>query len=417
VHHDTELIATIAVGLSLAFVFGAIAWRLHIPLIVGYLLAGVAIGPFTPGFVADQGVASQLAEIGVILLMFGVGLHFSIQDLLAVRRLALPGAIGQVAVATGLGVLLSQLWGWHLGESIVFGMALAVASTVVLLRALDAAGDINSPAGRVAVGWLVVEDLITVLALVLLPVLAGTLGSGEGETASGWSLAGDVAITLAKVVAFVALMLVAGTRAVPWLLGRIEATNSRELFILAVLAAALGFSFLASEFFDVSFALGAFLAGVVVNGSNLSHRAGEEALPLREAFSVLFFVSVGMLIEPRVLVEDMARLSGVLAIVLVGKAVAALVLVRLLGGPVAVGVTVAAGLSQIGEFSFILADAAGALDLLPQEGHDLILGAALISIALNPLLFALAHRAIRRWDAAAAAENASEPPRDPLPAT
>jgi CPA2 family monovalent cation:H+ antiporter-2 len=394
--HQTELIGTLAAGLSAAFVFGIVAWRLRLPLIVGYLAAGVAIGPFTPGYVADPAVAGQLAEIGVILLMFGVGLHFSIGDLLSVRRFALPGAIGQVALATGLGVLLASTWGWSFGEGLVLGLALSVASTVVLLRALTMQGTLTSAAGKVAVGWLVVEDLITVLALVILPSLAGLLGGSSAHDSSGGALAVDLLITLAKVVGFVMLMLVVGTRVVPWLLARVERTESRELFILAVLAAALGISFAAAELFDVSFALGAFLAGVVVNASPLSHRAGEEALPLREAFSVLFFVSVGMLIDPGELLANAGRVAGVLAIVLVGKAVIALALVRLLGGSLKVGLTVAVALSQIGEFSFILADEAQGLGLFPDVGRELVLAAAIVSITVNPLLFAAANRVLRR---------------------
>ncbi|MCC7366216.1 MAG: cation:proton antiporter [Dehalococcoidia bacterium] len=390
--HHTELIGTIAAGLTVAFILGALAWRLRLPLIVGYLAAGIMVGPFTPGYVADQGVATQLAEIGVILLMFGVGLHFSIGDLLSVRRLALPGAIGQVLFATLLGVALSRLWGWGLAEGIVLGLALSVASTVVLLRALNGSNELETPQGRVAVGWLVVEDLITVLALVLLPALAGFVGTSQATSATGWELAWDVTVTLAKVGAFIVLMLVAGTRAVPWVLARVATTGSRELFILAVLAISLGVSFIAAELFDVSFALGAFLAGLVVNASPLSHRAGEEALPLREAFSVLFFVSVGMLIDPQILWERAAELGGVLAIVLVAKAAVAIALVRALGGDLSIGLTVAAGLSQVGEFSFILVEGAFALGIFPDTGRDLVLGAALVSITLNPLLFALARR-------------------------
>lgn len=394
----TELIGTIAGGLSFAFLFGLVAMRLRLPLIVGYLAAGIAIGPFTPGYVASTGIAPQLAEIGVVLLMFGVGLHFSINDLWSVRRIALPGAVGQVAVATTLGIVLSQVWGWDLGAGIVFGLALSVASTVVLIRALTVEGMVETTEGRIAIGWLVVEDLITVLVLVLLPSLAGILTAGDAEASpSAAALAVDVVVTLAKVGLFVAIMLVLGTRAIPWLLAHVEATGSRELFTLAVLTAALGISFAASELFDVSFALGAFLAGVVVNASPFSHRAGEEALPLREAFSVLFFVSVGMLIDPRILIDEVAPLLGTLGIVMVAKAGAALVLVRLLGGTLSSGLIVAAGLSQVGEFSFILAEAGFGLGILPDGGRDLILGAALISITLNPLLFRLVREVCSRF--------------------
>jgi CPA2 family monovalent cation:H+ antiporter-2 len=388
-HHDTALIATIAVGLLAAFVGGLIANRLRLPLIVGYLLAGVAVGPFTPRFVADASLAPQLAEIGVILLMFGVGIHFSITDLLAVRRLALPGTIVQVAVATLLGMGLSSLWGWSLGEGIVFGLALSVASTVVLLRALNSRHAIDSAEGRVAVGWLVVEDLIMVLALVLIPAVAGPLGGTSADNGAVGSLAVTLIVTLGKVALFIALMLVAGIRFIPWLMLRVSRTGSRELFILTVLAAALGIAFVAAELFGASFALGAFLAGVVVNVSELSHRAAEEALPLREAFSVLFFVSIGMLIDPRFLIEHLAELIAVVAIITVGKSLAALLIVRVLGGTVLTGLTVAAGLSQIGEFSFILAELGRSLTLLSDDGVNLILAGALISITLNPALFAL----------------------------
>lgn len=396
-HHQTELIATIAVGLSAAFVGGLVAQRLRLPLIVGYLLAGMAVGPFTPGFVADSGIATQLAELGVILLMFGVGIHFSINDLLAVRRFALPGAIGQVIIATALGTGLAMLWGWSLGEGIVFGMALSVASTVVLLRALEQRKDLTSPGGRVAVGWLVVEDLVTVVALVLLPILAGPLG-GISQS-DGDNVAWTLTITLGKVAIFVVLMLVLGVRLIPWLLRKVQATGSRELFILATLTAAFGIAYGATELFGVSFALGAFLAGVVVNESEFSHRAAEEALPLRDAFAVLFFVSVGMLIDPRFLLDEVDKLVLVLAVVMIGKGLAAVLLVRLLGGPRRTGLLVAAGLSQIGEFSFILAELGRSLNLLPEEGLNLILAAALLSITLNPLLFKLIDPLINRIEA------------------
>jgi CPA2 family monovalent cation:H+ antiporter-2 len=385
--HETDLIATIAVGLSAAFIGGLLAQRLRLPLIVGYLLAGVAVGPFTPGFVADAELAPQLAELGVILLMFGVGIHFSIGDLLAVRRIALPGAIGQVAVATVLGAGLARWWGWSLGEGLVLGLALSVASTVVLLRALEQRDELAAPAGRVAVGWLVVEDIVTIVALVLLPILAEPLGGQAPAGSEQGSIAATLALTLGKAALFVVLMLVGGVRVIPWLLARVERTGSRELFILATLAIALGIAYAATDLFGVSFALGAFLAGVVVNESELSHRAGEEALPLREAFAVLFFVSVGMLIDPSFLVEEAGRILAVLAIILVGKGLAALLIVRLLRGPPRTGLTVAAGLAQIGEFSFILAEMGHSLDLLPDDGRNLILAGALISITLNPVMF------------------------------
>lgn len=385
--HDTTLIATLAVGLTAALVGGLLATRLRLPPLVGYLLAGVAVGPFTPGFVADAHLAPQLAEVGVILLMFGVGIHFSPGDLLAVRGLALPGAIGQVTLATVLGIGLAQWWGWSLGEGLVFGLALSVASTVVLLRALEARTAVETPEGRVAVGWLVVEDLVMVLALVLLPALAGPLGGVATE--SDRSLAATLSVTLGKVVLFGAVMLVAGVRVIPWLLAWVERTGSRELFVLSTLAVALGIAYGAAELFGVSFALGAFLAGVVVNESDLSHRAAEEALPLREAFAVLFFVSVGMLIDPAFLVDHVGRVLAVATIVVVGKALIALAIVRLLGGPLGTGLTVAAGLAQIGEFSFILAELGTTLGLLAEEGRDLILAGALVSITINPLAWRL----------------------------
>ncbi len=385
--HDTTLIGTLAVGLTAALIGGLLATRLRLPPLVGYLLAGVAVGPFTPGFVADAHLAPQLAEVGVILLMFGVGIHFSPGDLLAVRGLALPGAIGQVALTTLLGIGLAQWWGWSLGQGLVFGLALSVASTVVLLRALEARGAVQAAEGRVAVGWLVVEDLIMVLALVLLPALAGPLGgiADDGDR----SLPTTLALTLGKVVLFGALMLVAGVRIIPWLLAWVARTGSRELFVLTTLAVALGIAYGAAELFGVSFALGAFLAGVVVNESDLSHRAAEEALPLREAFAVLFFVSVGMLIDPAFLVDHLDRVLAVTAIIVAGKALIALAIVRLLGGPLRTGLTVAAGLAQIGEFSFILAELGVGLGLLPTEGRDLILAGALVSITLNPLAWRL----------------------------
>jgi CPA2 family monovalent cation:H+ antiporter-2 len=391
--HETELIATIAMGLSAAFLGGLLAQRLRLPLIIGYLVAGVALGPFTPGFVADRHLAPQLAEIGVILLMFGVGNHIAIGDLLAARRLAVPGAIGRVIVATILGFGLARLWGWTVGAALVFGLALSVASTVVLLRTLESRGELTSEPGRVAVAWLIVEDLIMVVALVLLPAVAPLLGAGETQQTGGIDV-GNLALTLGqtvlKVAAFVAFMLVVGVRAIPGILRRVEATGSRELFILAILALALGIAYGAAELFGVSFALGAFVAGVVVNESEFSHRAAEEAMPLREAFAVLFFVSVGMLIDPRFLVAEFGRVLAVLAVIVVVKALVAFILVRLLGGTAETGLVAAAGLAQIGEFSFILANMGTALGLLPAEGNSLVLVGALLSIIINPLLFAAA---------------------------
>ncbi len=391
VPHETELIAILAVGLSVAFLGGLVAVRLGLSPIIGYLLAGVALGPFTPGFVADVQLAPQLAEVGVILLMFGVGNHFSIGDLLSVRRIAVPGAIGQAAIATALGFGLTRLWGWSIGAGLVFGLTLSVASTVVLLRALEARGQLTSAPGRIAIGWLLVEDLITVVVLVLLPALAPLLRqevAGSAGTLDVTALGGILVLTFVKVAVFIVLMLIGGVRLIPWLLRRVETTGSRELFILAILAIALGIAYGAAELFGVSFALGAFVAGVVVNESEFSHRAAEEALPMRDAFAVLFFVSVGMLIDPAFLVADVGRILAVVAIIMVGKAIAALALVRLLGGTRETGVVVAAGLSQVGEFSFILGSVGLALGLLSVEANNLILAGALVSITFNPLLFA-----------------------------
>ena len=383
--HDISLITTIAAALGLGLLFGMLAVRLRLPALVGYLAAGVIIGPATPGFVADVHLASQLAEIGVMLLMFGVGLHFSLDDLLEVKGIALPGAILQIAVATLLGIGLTHLWGWDLGAGLVFGLALSVASTVVLLRALEDRGELDSFNGRIAVGWLVVEDLVTVLVLVLLPALAGPLG-GKGEGGSLWLSLGK---TLLQVGAFIAFMLLVGRKLFPWFLWRVAKTGSRELFTLAVIAAAVGIAYGSSHLFGVSFALGAFFAGMVLRESELSHRAAEETLPLRDAFSVLFFVSVGMLFDPRVLVESPLEVLGVVAIILVGKSLAAFFLVLALRYPLNTAITVSASLAQIGEFSFILAALGISLGLLPEMGQNLILAGAIISIALNPLMFKL----------------------------
>jgi CPA2 family monovalent cation:H+ antiporter-2 len=382
-HHDLSLITTIAAALGFGLLFGMLAVRLKLPALVGYLAAGVLIGPATPGFVADVALSSQLAEIGVMLLMFGVGLHFSLRDLLEVRRIALPGAVLQIVVATAMGVGLTQLWGWSLGAGLVFGLALSVASTVVLLRALEASGQLDSFNGRIAVGWLVVEDLVTVLMLVLLPALAGPLG-GKGAGGNLWAALGT---TLLQVGAFVALMLLVGRKLFPWFLWRVAKTNSRELFTLAVIATAVGIAYGSSELFGVSFALGAFFAGMVLRESALAHRAAEESLPLRDAFSVLFFVSVGMLFDPAILREHPFQVLAVLAVIVVGKSVAACALVLVLRYPLATAITVSASLAQIGEFSFILAALGRTLDLLPEQGQNLILAGAILSIALNPLLF------------------------------
>ncbi|ABM32381.1 YbaL family putative K(+) efflux transporter [Paracidovorax citrulli] len=388
--HSVALIHTIAVGLGLALLLGFLATRVRLPALVGYLLAGVAIGPYTPGFVADGAMASQLAEIGVMLLMFGVGLHFSLGDLLAVRRIALPGAIVQMAVATLLGVGLASWWGWGLGGALVFGLALSVASTVVLLRALETLGILDSYTGRIAVGWLVVEDLAMVLVLVLLPPLAGWLGGtpeGPAGAAAHPPLWKTVGWTLAQVGGFVAVMLLVGRRLFPWLLWQVARTGSRELFTLCVVAAAVGIAFGSAALFGVSFALGAFFAGMVMRESEFAHRAAQESLPLRDAFAVLFFVSVGMLFDPRVLLERPLQVLAVVAIIIFGKTFAAAALVLAFRYPLNTALTVSASLAQIGEFSFILVGLGASLGLLPPEGASLVLAGALFSIALNPILF------------------------------
>lgn len=378
----------------MALIMGFIASKLRMPPLVGYLLAGIIIGPTTPGFVADVALAGQLAEIGVMLLMFGVGLHFSLKDLLAVRKIAIPGALVQILVATAMGMATALYWGWDVGAAVVFGLALSVASTVVLLRALESHGALESVNGQIAVGWLIVEDLIMVLVLVLLPVLAGLLGSKPdptAHTAVHVAATGDIwttiAITLAKVVAFIALMLVVGRRAFPKLLWLVARTGSRELFTLCVLAAAVGVAYGSAKAFDVSFALGAFFAGMMMRESEFSHRAAEESLPLRDAFSVLFFVSVGMLFDPSVLLTEPMKVLAVTAIIMVGKTLAAIMLVLAFRYPLNTALTVGASLAQIGEFSFILAGMGVALGLLSMEGQSLILAGALISIALNSLVF------------------------------
>ena len=398
--HHTPLIATIVAALVVAFFMGALAHRLRISPIVGYLVAGIIVGPFTPGIVAHSGIANELAEIGVILLMFGVGLHFSLRDLLSVRRIAVPGALVQIAVATLLGMAMAWAMGWTMLAGFVFGIALSVASTVVLLRALQGRDLVDSERGRIAVGWLIVEDLAMVLALVLLPALdhafndAAAGGLAEIGTALG--------ATALKVTGFVAVMLIVGRRAIPWALHWVVHTGSRELFRLAVLAIALGVAFGAAMIFDVSFALGAFFAGMILGETPLSRRATEETLPLRDAFAVLFFVSVGMLFDPSVLVEQPLPLLGVVAIIVVGKSVAAYAIVRAFRHSKETALTVAASLAQIGEFSFILASLGTGLGILPSEGRDLILAGAIISIFLNPFIFSLAVRRKSREAAAIA---------------
>lgn len=387
--HSISLITTVAASFGLALIFGFIAARLKLPVLVGYMIAGIILGPGTPGFVADIGLSSQLAEIGVILLMFGVGLHFSLDDLWAVRRIALPGAIIQITVATALGMAVSKFWGWSLGAGIVFGLALSVASTVVLLRALENRGVLESVNGRIAVGWLVVEDLVMVLVLVFLPPLAGWLGGDANGLAgkSADSILKMLALTIGKVSIFVVLMLVVGRRVFPWLLWQVARTGSRELFTLSVIAVAVGIAFGSAELFGVSFALGAFFAGMAMRESQLSHRAAEESLPLRDAFSVLFFVSVGMLFDPDILLQQPLQLLTVVSIIIFGKSLAAFLLVLAFRYPLNTAITVSASLAQIGEFSFILAGLGVTLGLLPIEGQSLILAGAIISIALNPLLF------------------------------
>ncbi|PSC03218.1 Kef family K(+) transporter [Alsobacter soli] len=395
--HHTSLIATIVAGLGLAFVFGAIANRLRLSPLVGYLVAGVLIGPFTPGYVADQALAPQLAEIGVILLMFGVGLHFSLSDLMAVRRIAVPGALGQIAFVTLVGWGLAHLMGWGAGAGLVFGLSLSVASTVVVLRALQEKRLIDTERGKIAVGWLVVEDLAMVLALVLLPAVSGLLGGKATHTGAGGGLVAwlepesvwaALALTLVKVGAFLAVMMVVGRRVIPAVLHWVAHTGSRELFRLAVLAIALGVAFGSAELFGVSFALGAFFAGMILAESTLSQQAAQETLPLRDAFAVLFFVSVGMLFDPTILLRQPLPVLGTFLVVILGNALAAFVIVRLFRRSMRTALTMAASLSQIGEFSFILTGLGVDLGLLSEAGRDLVLAAALLSIVANPLLFA-----------------------------
>jgi K+:H+ antiporter len=382
------LISTIVIALALAWLLGSIAHRLRMPPLVGYLLAGVLIGPATPGFVADQTLASELAEIGVILLMFGVGLHFSLEQLLSVRAIAVPGAIAQIACATLLGMALGHWLGWSLGAGLVFGLALSVASTVVLLRALQERRLIETGRGRIAVGWLIVEDMVMVLTLVLLPAFAVVLGGEGGGTTDAAGVATAAALTIGKIAAFVAIMLIVGKRLIPWVLHYMAHTGSRELFRLAVFVIALGAAFAAAELFGVSFALGAFFAGMILSESPLSQRAAEETLPLRDAFAVIFFVSVGMLFKPAILIDDPLAVLATLAIILLGKSLAAFAIIRLFGYPASTALLVSVSLAQIGEFSFILAGLGVDLGLLPERGRNLILAGAILSILLNPLLFA-----------------------------
>ena len=404
--HSLPLITTLVGSLLMAFVFGMLAHRLKLSPMVGYLVAGVLSGPFTPGYVADAEIAPELAELGVILLMFGVGLHFSLRDLMAVKRIAVPGAIGQIAIATLLGALLATVLGWSPLAATLFGLSLSVASTVVLLRALEARSMVESPEGKIAVGWLIVEDLVMVLALVLLPLLAN-LSSDDGQGATWGQLVSEVAWTLGKVATFITLMVVFGRRFIPWLMARSAATGSRELFTLAVLAIALGIAFGAVELFDVSFALGAFFAGIVLNGSELSHKAANDSLPLRDAFAVLFFVSVGMLFNPAILLTAPLAVLASVIIILFGKSLAAYGIVRLFGHDRHTALTISASLAQIGEFSFILLGLGITLGLLPTEARDIVLAAAIVSILVNPFLFNLIDRLEART--AAHGENATAP--------
>lgn len=412
--HSFTLISTLAAGFGIALVFGFIAEKFKIPALVGYLLAGVIVSPATPGFVADINIASQLSEIGVMLLMFGVGLHFSLSDLMRVKYIAVPGAVAQMGLATGLGLLVAHYWGWTYGQSLVFGLCLSCASTVVLLKALETKGILESHDGQIAVGWLVVEDIMTVLILVLLPPLAPMLGAEAVQTVESatplWEI---IAWTVGRVALFIFLMLVVGKRVLPWLLWQVAKTGSRELFTLCVLAVAIGIAYGASEVFSVSFALGAFFSGMVMRESKYAHRAAMESLPLRDAFSVIFFVGVGMMFDPMILVDKPLHLLAVLAIIILGKSLVAFGLVMLFRYPLHTALTVAASLAQIGEFSFILAGLGVSLGLLPQEGMSLVLAGAIISIAFNPVAFALVeplrNLMKKRWKYARVLDAKSDP--------
>ncbi|WP_429107406.1 YbaL family putative K(+) efflux transporter [Aeromonas media] len=389
--HSLPLITTLVGGFVLAYLFGMLAQRLRISPMVGYLAAGVVCGPFTPGYVADLRLAPELAEIGVILLMFGVGLHFSLKDLLSVKHIAIPGAIVQITLATLLGLGLSQLLGWSITAGLVFGLALSTASTVVLLRALESQGQLDTKEGRIAIGWLIVEDLVMVLALVLLPILANLQTGGETLTLA--HVLRDLGFTLAKVAAFIALMTIGGRRLIPWMLARTAATGSRELFTLAVLSCSLGIAFGAVKLFGVSFALGAFFAGVVMNSSHLSHKAANDTLPLQDAFAVLFFVSVGMLFDPTILLREPLAVLATIFVIVIGKSVAAFAIVRLFGHSLRTALTISASLAQVGEFSFILMGLGAMLGLVPDVARDLVLVGACFSIMLNPLVF----NQVERW--------------------
>ena len=416
-HHDTSLIDIVAVGLALAFVLGALANKLRLSPLVGYLLAGICVGPFTPGFVADQELANQLAEIGVMLLMFGVGLHFSLEDLLKVKAIAIPGAITQITVATLMGMGLAWAMDWPMLHGFVFGLALSVASTVVLLRAMEERRLLDTQRGKIAVGWLIVEDLVMVLALVLLPALASVLGDGAADGSTGdSSLAGILATlgwTLLQVSLFVAVMLIVGRRVIPWTLEKVAGMGSRELFTLSVLAIALGVAFGSAALFGVSFALGAFFAGMLLNESELSHKAANDSLPLRDAFAVLFFVSVGMLFDPHILLTHPWQVLVTVLIIVLGKSVAAFFIVRAFRHATGTALTISMSLAQIGEFSFILAGLGVDLLILPPEGRDLIMAGALISIIANPFLFGWLDRWQARQEAAHPVAAEPEPPPGP----
>ncbi|MEW9572236.1 YbaL family putative K(+) efflux transporter [Rhodanobacter sp. Si-c] len=404
--HEAPLIATLVSGIVLAFVFAALAHRLKLPALAGYLLAGVVVGPFTPGYVADGHIAHELAEVGVVLLMFGVGLHFSLKDLLSVKSIAIPGALGQMAVATVLGVLLGWALGWPFAQGFVFGLALSVASTVVLLRAMEERRLMETERGRIAVGWLIVEDLAMVLALVLLPAVGGALAAGQGISFA--ALAGTVGLAIGKVALFVALMLLVGKRLIPWILARVAISGSRELFRLAVLAIALGVAFGVAGVFGVSFELGAFFAGMMMGESKLAHDAAEETLPLRDAFAVLFFVSIGMLFNYRVVLTEPLVVLAALAIIVLGKSLAALLIVLASRRPLRTALTIAVSLAQIGEFSFILIGVGVAQQMVSKEAQDVLLAAAIVSILLNPLLFKLFDRAKPWLDAREARQAAAD---------
>lgn len=409
-HHATPLINTIVGGLVLAFLLGILANRFRISPLVGYLAAGVLVGPHTPGFVADTSLAPELAELGVILLMFGVGLHFSLKDLMAVKSIAIPGAIAQIAVATLLGISFTFAMDWTLVNGLVFGLCLSTASTVVLLRALEERQLIDSRRGQIAIGWLIVEDLVMVLTLVLLPAYGKMLGSDSDNLQQ---LVWDLALTIGKVAAFITLMIVVGRRVVPWVLAKSASTGSRELFTLSVLAMALGIAFGAVKLFDVSFALGAFFAGVVLNESELSHRAAHDTLPLRDAFAVLFFVSVGMLFDPLIVLHEPLAVLATLAIILLGKSAAAFALVKLFGHSARTALTISVSLAQIGEFAFILAGLGISLGMLSQQGQNLVLAGAILSIMINPLMFAMLERHLAHHDSED--EKNSDRPTDEEP--